>query len=77
MKTWTVQYTMPVFVTVTVEAEDDESAFEKALKVGKLECYVGNGGTDRLIGTASPEVSLEVGDYYVEEYDVDVEEVKP
>lgn len=40
-----------LLVEVTVEAENEEEAIEKAYdNIGSLDCYCGNGGTDKIVG---------------------------
>lgn len=58
--------TVRVHMTVEVEAEDAEGAIEAAEEFGGLTGYCGNGGNDKLVGTAERNVSLDVGDEYAE-----------
>jgi hypothetical protein len=63
MKTWKVYGTVPISVTVTVEAETAEEAIEAAYdEFDGLTQYAGNGGFGKLVGTSSPNVSLEALD---------------
>jgi len=55
--------TVKVHVTVTVDADDRDSAIEAAYEeFGGLSGYCGNGGTDQIVGVNNQNVSLEVGD---------------
>jgi len=55
--------TVKVGVTVTVDADDEESAIEAAYEeFGGLSGYIGNGGSDQLVGVHNPNVSLDVGE---------------
>lgn len=52
-----------VRVTIIVEADSEEEAIDKAYEeYCGLQGYVGNGGSNKLIGTSQSEVSLEAGD---------------
>jgi hypothetical protein len=52
--------TVPISVSITVEADDKESAIKAAYRDFEgLSGYAGNGGSDKLIGTYQQEVSLE------------------
>ena len=50
MKKYTVTGYANVVVEVTVEAENEEEAIEKAYDNVSIDNYYGNGGTDKLIG---------------------------
>ena len=50
MKKYTVTGYANVVVEVTVEAENEEEAIEKAYDNVSIDSYCGNGGTDKLIG---------------------------
>ena len=50
MKKYTVTGYANVVVEVTVEAENEEEAIEKAYDSVSIDNYCGNGGTDKLIG---------------------------
>lgn len=62
MPTYKVDCAMPVFLSITVEADDEADAIDKAYEHMSLTGFCGNGGTDKLIGTYEPNVSLEPGD---------------
>lgn len=53
-----VRIPMVVWVTAKVDAEDEETAIDKALDIGALNNYVGNGGTDKLVGVADRAASV-------------------
>lgn len=50
MQKYTVTGYANVVVEVTVEAENEEEAIEKAYDNVSIDNYYGNGGTDKLIG---------------------------
>ena len=50
MKEYTVTGYANVVVEVTVEAENEEEAIEKAYDNVSIDNYYGNGGADKLIG---------------------------
>ena len=50
MKKYTVTGYANVVVEVTVEAENEEEAIEKAYDNVSIDNYYGNGGADKLIG---------------------------
>jgi len=53
---------VPVAVTMTVEAESAEAAIEAAYnEFPGLTGYCGNGGTDQLVGVHDSAVSLDAG----------------
>lgn len=59
--------TIKVHVTFTVDAENEESAIEKAMdECDGLTAYAGNGGMDKIVGTSDSRVSLAVEDEYAE-----------
>ena len=59
MATWKVYGSIPVSVTVTVDADTKEDAIEVAYEEFEgLTNYAGNGGTDKIIGTSDENVSL-------------------
>lgn len=50
-------------VSITVEADSQDEAFDKAYEeFGGLGSYCGNGGCDKLIGVSSPNESCEAED---------------
>lgn len=53
MKKYTVTGYANVVVEVTVEAENEEEAIEKAYDNVGIDNYCGNGGTDKLIGVCN------------------------
>lgn len=70
-------WVVPVFITVEVEGEDRDDAVEKAGEFFCLDSYVGNGGNDKLVGTADDNVSITAGDEVIEGngFEIDVEEI--
>ena len=50
MKKYTVTVYANVVVEVTVEAENEEEAIQKAYDNASIDNYYGNGGVDKLIG---------------------------
>lgn len=60
MKTYTVHGVTKVAVTIEVEAESAQAAIDLAYEqFDGLTGFCGNGGTDKLVGTTHPNVSLE------------------
>jgi hypothetical protein len=59
-----------VFVTVEVEAENEESAIEEGLNDSVINAYCGNGGNDKLIGVS--EGSIEAGYSPLDEIGFDI-----
>lgn len=54
-----------VWVTIEVEADDEQHAIEVAKnEFGGLTGYAGNGGMGKLVGTSESNVTLDVGDDY-------------
>jgi hypothetical protein len=59
---FTVYGSVPVSVCMTVEADTEEAAIEAAYEeFPGLSGYVGNGGTDQLVGVCDRRVSLDAG----------------
>lgn len=53
MKTYRVTGMCKIICGMTVKAEDEKEAIEKANEMfGGLSSYVGNGGTDKLLGVS-------------------------
>ena len=76
MKKYTVTGYANVVVEVTVEAENEEEAIEKAYDNVSIDNYFGNGGTDKLIGVCNTDEAT-ASIYVDSELDyVEVEEVK-
>lgn len=76
MKKYTVTGYASVVVEVTVEAENEEEAIEKAYDNVSIDSYCGNGGTDKLIGVCNTDEAT-ASIYVDSELDyVEVEEVK-
>jgi len=78
MPKYEVRCVMPVFMTIEVEAEDEDDAIEVAWDYMSLSSFAGNGATHgKLIGTTSSNVTLEAGDYPVEDefHKIEVEEI--
>lgn len=67
MAKWEVNCAIPVFLTITVDADSEEQAIDAAMEAASLGSYVGNGGIDKLIGTSKSNVSLEPGDIVLED----------
>lgn len=58
---------MTVSVSIQVEADDEDDAFEVADEVfDGLKGYAGNGGTDKLVGVSGPGETIEPGGDYPE-----------
>ena len=53
MKKYIITGYTEVTVEVTVEAENEEEAIEKAYDNVSIDNYCGNGGTDKLIGVCN------------------------
>lgn len=67
MGKYNVTATIPVFITVTVEADSKEDALDQAYDEGLyLSGYCGNGGSDKLVGTSGSNVSVEAGEIPLE-----------
>lgn len=62
MAKWHVYGTVPVSVTMTVDADSKEEAIELAYQdFDGLSNYYGNGGTDQLVGVHNRYISLDAG----------------
>lgn len=61
MKKFRVSVPYVVWVSVEVDAEDQESAIEASFEEAFLTGYCGNGGTDKLVGVSGG-ASVEAGD---------------
>lgn len=76
MKKYTVTGYANVVVEVTVEAENEEEAIEKAYDNVGIDNYCGNGGVDKLIGVCDTDEAT-ASIYADSELDyVEVEEIK-
>ena len=76
MKKYTVTGYANVVVEVTVEAENEEEAIEKAYDNVSIDNYCGNGGIDKLIGVCNTDEAT-AGIYVVDELEYEgVEEIK-
>lgn len=76
MKKYTVTGYANVVVEVTVEAENEEEALEKAYQNVSIDNYCGNGGVDKLIGVCNTDEAT-ASIYADSELDyVEVEEVE-
>lgn len=76
MKKYTVTGYANVVVEVTVEAENEEEAIEKAYDNVGIDNYCGNGGTDKIIGVCDTDEAT-ASIYVDSELDyVEVEEVE-
>ena len=76
MKKYTVTGYANVVVEVTVVAENEEEAIEKAYQNVSIDNYCGNGGTDKLIGVRNTDEAT-ASIYVDSELDyVEVEEVE-
>ena len=58
MKKYIVTGYANVVVEVTVEAENEEEAFEKAYDNVSIDNYYGNGGVDKLIGVCDTDEAM-------------------
>jgi len=79
MKKFRVIVPFPVWVSVVVEAEDEESAIDCAIEDASITSFVGNGGTDKLVGVYGSNCSIEAGDVPLESngFEIEAEELKP
>lgn len=60
MKSWNVYGSVPIGVTMRVEAETKEEAIEKAHEqFPGMTNYAGNGGVDRLVGVHDGDCSID------------------
>lgn len=78
MKKFEVTAALPVFITVTVEAEDEDDAIDAAWESFSLRSYCGNGGIgNKLVGVDAPNVSIEAGEIVIEDelFKIDVVEI--
>ena len=76
MKKYTVTGYAQVVVEVTVEAENEEEAIQKAYDNVSIDNYYGNGGVDKLIGVCDTDEAT-ASIYADSELDyVEVEEVE-
>ena len=76
MKKYTVTGYANVVVEVTVEAENEEEAIEKAYDNVGIDNYCGNGGSNKLIGVCDTDEAT-AGIYVVDELEYEgVEEIK-
>ena len=76
MKKYIITGYTEVTVEVTVEAENEEEAIEKAYDNVSIDNYCGNGGTDKLIGVCNTDEAT-ASIYADSELDyVEVEEVE-
>ena len=66
MKTYSVNFSMPVHFNVEVEAENEDAAIEAAMDYASLTGYAGNGGTRKLVGVSDECVSIEAGECVLE-----------
>lgn len=65
-KTYEVNCSIPVHLTIKVDAANEQDAIDKAMEFATLSSYVGNGGSDKLVGTAEACVSIEPGEEVLE-----------
>lgn len=78
MKKFRVTAAIPVFVSIEVEAENEDGAIEAAHEEGfSLTAFVGNGGTDKLVGVRGSNMSVEPGEEILDSggFDVEAEEI--
>lgn len=62
---FTVHGTATIYVSIVVEAENENDAIDVAYdEFGGIRGYAGNGGRDKLVGVAESNVSIEPGDEY-------------
>lgn len=72
MTKFNVCFTVPVFVTVTIDAPNEEDAIEEAAEYASLTQFAGNNGYDKLVGVTGSNVSVEPGDCGFNDEEVDV-----
>ncbi len=58
MPKFKVEVPFAVFVSVEVEADDEDSAMEEAAQEVSIHGYCGNGGSDKLIGVSGSDESI-------------------
>lgn len=77
MRKYKITIPFPVFVSIEVEAEDEETAEEAAFAEAYIDSYAGNGGSDKLIGVSGSNVSIEAGETPIEEkpFSIEIEEI--
>jgi hypothetical protein len=78
MKKYEVNCVMPVFMTITVEADNEEDAIDKASDDMYLNGYCGNGARyGRLVGHSRENVCIEAGECVIEDefFKIEVEEI--
>lgn len=76
MKKYIVTGYTRVTVEVTVEAENEEEAIEKAYDNVSIDSYCGNGGSNKLIGVCDTDEAT-AGIYVVDELEyAEVEEIE-
>lgn len=76
MKKYIITGYTEVTVEVTVEAENEEEAIEKAYDNVSIDNYCGNGGTDKLIGVCNTDEAT-ASIYVVDELEYEkVEEIE-
>lgn len=61
-KKYSVPFTITVSGTMTVQAVDEHDAIDICQSEASFEGYVGNGGSDKFIGTSDERISLN-GDF--------------
>lgn len=66
MPKYNVNFSMPVYFNVEIEAESEDSAIEEAMQYAYLTSYAGNGGSGKLVGVDETCVNIEPGDAVLE-----------
>ena len=72
-----VTFPYACFVSVDVEASNEEEAKELAFDDSSIGSYCGNGGTNKLIGVYGNNVSIEAGEVPLDDCDfqIQIEEI--
>ena len=78
MKRYRVSIPYACWVTVDVEAENEEEAIEAAFDNGAIGHFCGNGGNDKLIGVYGDNVSIDVDDESIDgiaDFKIEIDEL--
>ena len=74
MSNYRVSIPYIIYVDIEVEADDEESAVEEAYDLSHISNYVGNGGSDKLVGVCSSQASIDAPEGYAEgDYELRIE----
>lgn len=73
-----VSFAMPVYFTVTVEADNEDEAKEQALEYAELSSFTGNGGWHKLVGVTESCVEIDPGEEILtgKGWEIDVTEIE-